>query len=259
MAGVPEHFIQGIRQLPRRFRRDDVVAAFPDLKESTIIVYLSLLTKAGLLERRGPRSFERFSEATAEVDLPKHLRRLAGALEGKLLPSARSRLVAWGNEDLAPFLHDAVMDPFIVLEAPGEVHDTLKQALRDWAVHVVDNRPRLGTVIWHNTNAARDWPDVFLVPNTSLRGTRTTEAGIRIPIPERLLLDVLHMPAMEAALEILRVPDLDPGRVLSIAGERGRSAEAASFLTWAAIKFPDLPASKRLQERFPNLPFTEAV
>ena len=36
-------------------------------------------------------------------------------------------------------------------------------------------------------------PEIFLIPQTSLQGTAPTPAGMRVPLPERLLLDVLRM------------------------------------------------------------------
>jgi len=227
MTGVPDSFILELNRLPARFTRDEVISAFPSLKESSVTVYLSLLTRSGHLRRVGVREFEKSTPDGAQRTDPQ-VRRLARSLENRVTRSALSRCVAWSDHALAPFTHDAFAQSFVVLEAPRAILPTIEDSLDpDWSVHKV-----------------RD-----------LRGTTPTREGLRVPSLERLFVESLRFQpgGPEIPLRMLEVPSFDAREALRIAAGRGETAATASFLTWAAIRRPDLSTLRGVRNEFQHL------
>lgn len=256
MPGVPDSFIRRIKRLPQPFRRDDVLDAFEDdLKESSVTVYLSLLNKSGHLRRLGPKEF-RWVQPEADESVDTQVRRIVPALEGRVAPDVLSRTVAWSDHALAPFLHDAPMLPFIVLEVLDKTQPTFADALQDHGrITEVSTRTRMGDVIWSHASVSSDRLDIFIVTTTDLRGTRPSREGPRIPSLERLFLDVLRFERLGLEPPTLMAihPDFDPLEALRLAGGRGETARVASFLTWTAMRNPTIPSLAPLRNEFAHL------
>lgn len=256
MAGVPDDFRERLARLPAAFSLDQVRATGPGLTDSSIKVYLSQLVSAGELRRIGPALFERAQANRPGPVEDRALRPVIQRLRGALLPGAFHRVVAWSDESLAPFVHDALVEPFVVVEAPNAVIDTITQALlHDWALRSAKWRTRLGTMLWDRPRSVHGRPDVFLVPNSSLDGTRPAPGGIRIPRLERLLSDVLAFKPLfpDTPLRMLESPGFDVHEALRLAGRRGNTAQVASFLTWAALQPHRRRLLEELQVEFPHL------
>lgn len=243
-------------RLPERFTRQDAWAAVPGLHQKTINVYLSNLTSEGLITRVSPSQFERVAQEAAH-ELRPSLQPAVAALRGRLLPSLLQRVVVWGDADLTPFTHDAIMVPFTVVEAPPQALDTLRSLLGpSFHVETLRGRARMGALIWEkgDTGPIRDQM-VFLVGNTDLLGTWPAEGGVRIPRPERMFVDLQGFPALmpDTPLRMLSQASFDVQLALRIAGQRSETAPVASFLTWAAMLHPDWPFAGDVRNRFAHL------
>lgn len=247
-------------RLPPRFTREDVWAAVPGLHEKTVNVYLSNLTGEGVIARVAPNTFERL-EPTTIHELRPGLQPVVAVLQGKMLPSLLQRVIVWGEEDLAPFTHDAIVVPFTVVEAPPQATDTLRSLLdSQFKVEPVRGRARLAPTVWElGGKASPNQPSVFLVGNTDLLGTWPAEGGVRIPKPERLFVDLLGFTALvpEAPLRILQLPSFDVQLALRIAGQRSETAPIASFLTWAAMLHADRPFAKAVRNKFAHMQWSD--
>lgn len=255
MTGVPDSFILGLNRLPGRFTRREVISAFPNLKESSLTVYLSLLTRSGHLRRVGIREFEKSTpEGTQKTD--PQVRRVARTLENRVARSALTRCVAWSDHALAPFIHDAFAQPFVVLEVPRTILTTVEESLEPgWTVHRVRDRRGLAREFLGKGAARPNEPDVFVLANTDLRGTTPTKEGLRVPSLERLFVESLRFQPKnpDIPLRMLEVPAFDAREALRIAAGRGETAATASFLTWAAIRRPDLAALHEVRNEFQHL------
>lgn len=254
VPGVPDSFLDNLHRLPPRFLREDAIRAFPHLHEKSVSVYLSHLVQNGVLRRVGPKEFEKAPPPEPGQADPA-LRPIVRALTGRVMPGVLQRVVAWSDETVAPLLHDAIVEPFIVLETPPAAAEAITSALSNhWAIRTAKIRARLGTILWDSPRSVRDRPDVFLIPNTSLQGT-IPRGGIRAPIPERTFNDLLALPPLQpgAALRLLENPQFDVELALRVAGSRGQTALAASFLTWAAMKIPRLAKRDQIVNRFPHM------
>ncbi len=255
MTGVPDSFLLGLNRLPARFTRDQVVGAFPALKESSITVYLSLLTRSGHLRRIDVREFEKSTpEGTQNLD--PQVRRVARSLGNRIAESALTRCVAWSDQTLAPFTHDAFAEPFVVLEVPRTILPTVEDSLdRNWTVHTVRERKSFAREFLGSDAARPGRPEVFVLANSDLRGTIPTTEGVRLPSLERLFVEAIQfgLNSPDTPLRILEAPTFDTREALHIAGGRGETAATASFLTWAALRNPDLPALREVRNEFEHL------
>jgi len=255
MTGVPDSFILELNRLPARFTRDEVISAFPSLKESSVTVYLSLLTRSGHLRRVGVREFEKSTPDGAQKTDPQ-VRRLARSLENRVTRSALSRCVAWSDHALAPFTHDAFAQSFVVLEAPRAILPTIEDSLDpDWSVHKVRDRKSFALEFRGKAISRRSQSDVFVLANSDLRGTTPTREGLRVPSLERLFVESLRFQpgGPDIPLRMLEVPAFDAREALRIAAGRGETAATASFLTWAAIRRPDLSTLRGVRNEFQHL------
>lgn len=263
MPGVPARFIESLRRLGPSFSIRDVGKIASHLAPSTISVYLSQLTTSGELtvEGRGQRRRYHWADLArpgdgAELrDLPRAAWKIADALRSSLMPSVWPRIVVWSDEELAPYVEDALLRGFLVLEAPSALLDSIEEALRPKFLTLrLKNRTTLARRLWDSRSRGEE-PDAFLLPQTSLRGTVPTRIGFRLPLPERLLLDVLRMEPLlpRAPFALVDRDTFDARSSLAIAGHRGQTALVASFLTLAAITLPQSRVAHEMRRMFPHL------
>jgi hypothetical protein len=259
VPGVPSGFVDAIQALGEEFRLDDVRAQFPNLAPTTISVYLSQMVSAGQLAtigRGAGRRFRRETSIQTELGPPAVLRgashRIASLLRKALLPTVLDRVIVWGEDALAPYLHDEMAQGFTVVEVPHPLHESVFEALEGRAIPV-RNHSTLADLLWH-PRLSRD-RTVFLVPQSSLKGTERTNVGVRTIKPERLLVDVLRMEPLlpDAALRLVQPDSFDVRKALAIAAHHGQSAPVASFLTYAALKTPNTRVAHDMREIYLHL------
>jgi hypothetical protein len=259
MPGVPSSFVEAVHALGEEFRLDDVRAKFPGLAPTTISVYLSQMVSAGQLAtigRGAGRTFRRETSIQAGLGPPAVLRgashRIASLLRKALLPTVLDRVIVWGDDALAPYLHDEMAQGFTVVEAPHPLQDSVFEALDGRAIPV-RNHSALPDLLWH-PRLSRD-RTVYLLPQSSLKGTERTNVGVRTIKPERLLVDVLRMEPLlpDVALRLVQPDSFDVRKALAIAAHHGQSAPVASFLTYAALHNPNSRVGHEMREIYRHL------
>lgn len=249
VAGAPPYFIDSLRRFDGPFGIDDVSGLHSDLSRDTVRVYLSLATRDGLLERVGMGTYALPQRPAIEgVSSYPPLEKL----RANVMPNVWRRLVVWSDEDVAGFTRDAIMSPFLVVEAPRKAIGTVRTTLeRNGTLATqLTNRRRLAATLHGSRPQSGEGP-VVLVPNEEVAGTRASEHGYRVPIPERLFLDFLgHDPY---ALDLLAdaTPGLDPFKLLRLAASRKRTGEIASMLTTVIALHQDHPMRDLLTEKWP--------
>ena len=212
-------------------------------------VYLSHARRAGLIEQVAFKTFvhvepeerPRLSQVALEViDL----------LRPSLLPSALEQLSIWTDEDLAPFSHDAFVNPFIVIEGPRDVLRTIHDLVSPHeGVAMVPSIRRLGDALWSpRFPGAR----VFLVPVSRLEGTKPTTMGFNVPKLERLLAVVLTMPPLmpEAALTLMSRPEFRLSRAWHAIPSRRTAVVLGALLQWIREHQPSHLVLGQVEEEF---------
>lgn len=256
MTGVPEQFLELLSRMPGRFSRADLQKAAPNLREGTVSVYLSNLAREGVVARIGPNLFERIVvEPTSQ--LHPRIQSLALTLHGRFLPSLMARTIWWSDEDLAPFMSDAIQLPFVVVETPPSALETVANLLSASSeVTLVRGRASLSAAIWRKRERSmRPATQLFATTTTDLAGTVPTEEGVRMPGIERLFVEALHFHHLvpDVPLSMLQTPGFSVRLALRLAGSRGETGQAAAFLTWAALADSRQPLRPQILKEFPFL------
>lgn len=251
MAGSPpENFQLAVASLPETFTTEDAHQQAKHLKQGSVAVYLSMLSQAGVIERIGLGHYRKLDTTAPEVPIASFAKPLVSLIEKNLTAQARRLMVAWTDEDLAPYVRDAFMRHFTVIEAQPRGLEVLEH-LVPFNNHV--QRLRSRSQLPRELEAGRE-SVTFLIPMGSTKGTRPGTGGLRRPTLERLLLDVLNWEGVgiDAAQRMVSDPKFDANLALEIAGAHSQTAKMASFLTWAGTK------NGRAAEWMPNFAWLHA-
>lgn len=256
MGRPPQRFLARIRELDSPFTTQEVEELFPDLKSSSVRVYLSHAVNAGLLEQMG---FKRFRHA----DRPNEGRPLAPLtgevveiLQSEFMPSAFEQLVIWSDDALAPFVHDAFPEPFVVVEGSKQSIQTAKRALEPHlTTEVVRGRQSLGKSIWNSAELGGPPTDVFLVESARLQGTRPSAHGFQVPTIGRLAAIALQMPALlpDAVLRMMESPEFDLNDFLAAAPSKRKAVQLGAFLQWTLEHRPNHPIREQAHDLIPEM------
>lgn len=255
MSRPPQKFLSRIRELESPFTTEQVEEHFPGLKPSSVRVYLSHAVKAGLLEQTG---FKRFRHAQRPQE-----KRLLSSLEdeiierlrSELMPSAFEQLVIWSDALLAPFVDDAFLEPFVVVEGSKRSIEAARRTLEaDRETKVVRGRQSLGRTIWASADDAGAPAEVFLVESARLQGTRPSAHGFQVPTVGRLASVVLQMPQLmpDALLRMMESPDFDVDDVLAAASSKRKALQLGAFLQWAVEHHPNHTIREEAQALLPE-------
>ena len=179
----------------------------------------------------------RHGEGSAPQDpLPPMVESMAQVLRAELMPSALERLVLWSDDDVAPFVSDGFPVPFGVVEGGATslvaAAGILERAHR---TAVVRNHDELGRRVWEEP------ADVFLLPSRRMDSTRLLSQGFRVPTLGRLLIPLLHMPAIlpGAAVELLSNPRADLRETVRALPSKRAALRLGGFLAWLLEKYPE--------------------
>jgi len=253
VARIPPAFLASLRDMQSPFTPEQVEKKHPRLNPASISVYLSHASRAGLIERIGPRVFRTVEPKDTGRPLSGLVAKVVKRLRGVILPSAMEQLVVWSDEDLALFVHDAIMQPFVVIEGPTRtlhtIHDVLASEFKTDLVH---NRHLLGQRLWKSHQA----PDsmVFLVSGGRLHGTRPSAHGFQIPKVGRLLVNALQVPALlpDTALRLMQAPEFDVRDAVEAAPSKQAAAQLGAFLAWTLLRHPGHPALEKAERLLPS-------
>jgi hypothetical protein len=252
VPGIPTSFLDVLKRLPESFHWKEAHEAAPLLKSSSIRSYLSQAADAGLVEPIGRGRYKRTEPPEQPRPLSPLHEDILGSLKNRILPSALDRTVMWSNEDLAPFLHDAILDPFLVIEAPKHTLPTLKGQLElKRRLKVLPARAELGKHLWsHEINP----PEIFLVASNTLKGTRPSGHGFQSPTPGRLLAIVLQVPALlpDTALQILESPGIKVSDAIHASPSKHTAAKLGALLAWIKINRPNHPVLAQAERFLPE-------
>lgn len=242
-------FLARLRSLDSPFTREQVQAQFPELQSSSVSVYLSHAKRAGLIEQIGLGRY-RHEDPTRKEALPPSVSAVMKRVRAELLPSVLEQLIVWSDDSLAPFVHDGFAKPFVVIEGGAKAIEAVTRVVRDQRVTCVRNYDQLGRQIW-----AQDEPDhVFLLTTKRAEATVLLADGFRVPTLGRLLLPVLHMPALlpDTALNLLSDPTAHLGQTIDALPSRKATIRLGVFLGWLLNEAPDHRAVTQLDRLLPE-------
>lgn len=256
MGRPPQRFLSRVRELDSPFTTQDVEELFPDLKPSSVRVYLSHAVNAGLLEQIGFKRFRHADRPDEARPLPPLTREVVGTLRSELMPSAFEQLVIWSDDTLAHFVHDAFPEPFVVVEGSKQSIGAAERSLASrLTTEVVRGRQSLGHSIW--TSADRRGPptEAFLVESARLQGTRPSAHGFQVPTVGRLAAVVLQMPALvpDAVLRMMESPEFDLDDFLAAAPSKRKAVELGAFLQWTLEHRPNHPIRDQAHDLIPDM------
>lgn len=231
------------------FTRTQVEDSVPDLQPSTVSVYLSLAKRAGIIEQVGIGRYRR-TQPEVRASLSPAVNAVATRLRAELLPSALEQLTVWGEDSLAPFVHDGFARPFVVLEGSSKALEAASRALRGHRASSVRNHDDLGKELWAEDEDA----EVFLLTSKRSEGTVLLADGFRVPTLGRLLIATLHMPALlpDAALNLLAAPELDLTHTIDALPSRRATLRLGAFLGWLLSQHPEHPGSRQAADLLPE-------
>lgn len=173
---------------------------------------------------------------------------------GELLPTMFEQMVVWTDESLAPFVHDAFAVPFVVIEGARRTIEVVDRVLARefWAVRI-RSLDDLGRRLWEVDPRSRSLPPVFLHANSRLHGTRPSVHGFQVPTLGRLLLSVLHFPALlpDAALRIMEARTVKLRDGLDAASSKRAAMRLGAFLAWTHMRYPSHPLRPQLEQLIP--------
>lgn len=257
MGRPPETFLARIRELDSPFTTQDVEELFPDLKSSSVRVYLSHAVNAGLLEQTGFKRFRHADRPDEGRPLPPLTKEVVETLRSEFMPSAFEQLVIWSDDALAPFVHDAFPEPFVVVEGSKQSIKTAERVLEsNLTTAVVRGRQSLGESIWNSAGSGGPPTEVFLVESARLQGTRPSAHGFQAPTVGRLAAVVLQMPALlpDTVLRMMESPDFDLDDALTAAPSKRKAVQLGAFLQWILDHRPDHPIREQAHDLIPELP-----
>ncbi len=239
-----------VASLPETFTTEDAHQVAQHLKRGSVAVYLSMLTHAGVIQRIGIGHYRKLDPSAPELPIASFARPLVSLIEKNLTGQARRLMVVWTDEDLAMYMHDSFMRHFTVIEAQTKGIEVLEHLV---PFNSPVKRLRLRSQLQRELQAGRGENVTFLVPAGSTKGTLPGPGGLRRPVPERLLVDLLNWEGegVEAAQRVVSSSKFDAGLALEIAGTYGQTARMASFLTWAGAK------DGRAARWMPNFPWLQ--
>lgn len=244
MKRPPDEFVRSIRHIGDRFSRADVQAAFPDLAPSTLSVYLSQAVQSGLLERIGTREYAVPVAQEIGSVLPQHAEKVVGRLGEVLPPSAMQQVLVWSNEDFSKYSHDAIMEPFVVVEARKPLAEKIRDAL-DHSFWVVPAKSRmdLGARI---DNADWKWgaPEHVFVLGAATQAAIPSTRGFMVPRPGHLLATLVYMPEWmdDIAPMILEQDERTLRDAVGALGSRKGAIWFGAYLERFRLRYHDHPA-----------------
>ncbi|MGI8424400.1 MAG: DUF6577 family protein [Chloroflexota bacterium] len=213
---------------------EDVAAA--GLSAAAAEEYLGRLVRQGKLARRGPGVFTVARRGRPELESTLLLKRVAAALRAELPMVAA---VGWTTEWLAPYAHNVPTRHWTAVDAAGFALPSIADVLA---------RVRLQAVVDPDPEQVPDLLRLFerplvLWPHGDMHGAPAgkTPWGLRLPQPERLLVDVyfaatrlgLPYPSNDlaaASARLLAEGDLNVASALAYAQRRGIADEYAAYL-----------------------------
>lgn len=250
MAQPPATFLRGLHQVDSPFTTEEVQEIFPNLKPSSVGVYLSLATSVGLVEQVGVKKFRLAERPTHPGRLSELPNRVISLLRGNMFPADFERLVVWGDDELAPFMHDTFMEQFLVIEVQRSIIKTIEGVLsRKIETEIVPRRSALGDRLWSSK------AKVFLVPRSDLHGTRPSGHGFQRPTSSRLFVWVSQIPSLvrECAEQLMRMPDFDLNEAL-LASPSKKIAARVGILAMEILRSnPDHPANEQMNKLISEL------
>lgn len=255
MSRPPQKFLSRIRELESPFTTEQVEECFPDLKASSVRVYLSHAVKAGLLQQTGFKRFHHAKRPEKERPLTPLEDEIVERLRSELMPSAFEQLVIWSDALLAPFVHDAFLDAFIVVEGSKQSIKAAKRTLEaDLETKVVKGRQSLGKSIWASADGTDAPAKVILVESARLQGTRPSAHGFQVPTVGRLASAILQMPQLmpDTILRMMESPDFDIDDTLAAAPSKRKAVQLGAFLQWAIEHHPDHPIRDEARDLLPD-------
>lgn len=256
MGRPPQGFLARIRELDSPFTTQEVEQLFPDLKSSSVRVYLSHAVKAGLLEQTGFKRFRHGDRPEEDRPLSPLTQEVVETLQSEFMPSAFEQLIIWSDDVLAPFVHNAFPEPFVVVEGSKQSIETAKRALASHLItEVVRGRQSLGKSIWDSPEDGDPPIEVFLVESGRLQGTRPSAHGFQVPTVGRLAAVVLQMPALlpDAVLRMMESPDFELDDVLAAAPSKRKAVQLGAFLQWSLEHRPDHPIGEQAHDLIPEM------
>ncbi len=251
MPSPPQSFLNRLRRLDSPFTTEQVEELFEDLKPSSIRVYLSHAARAGLIEQVGFKHFRHAERLREGRPLPHLTAEVVDRLRSEIMPSAFEQLVVWGEEALAPFVHDAFPEPFVVIESGKRSIAAAERILEPgFEIEVLRSKQSLGDSLWGMHD--RRWPpaQVFLVPSGRLHATRPSAHGFQVPTLSRLLVTVLKLPALlpETPLRMMESPEFSVKDALAASPSKKAAAQLGAFLAWTLSHYPDHPVRPQAED-----------
>lgn len=254
MPQPPQTFLARLRELKSPFTTEQAEALFPDLAPGSVRVYLSHATGAGLVEQVGFKQFRHAKRPGEAPPLPRLTSKVVARLRSELMPSAFEQLVLWDDGALAPFVHDAFPEPFVVVEGNKRAVSAAERVLApSFSVEAVRGKQSLGERLWGAPESGRR-PQVFLVETARLHATRPSAHGFQVPTVGRLLVTVLQVPALfpEALLRMMESPDFRVQHAIDAAPSKRVAAGLGAFLAWTLSRHPDHPVRSQAERLFPR-------